>query len=91
LAKKARLEILLDDSYWPAVTTPKAHSVHAKFDMVGEGFVKELDFGQIWLKLNENDDSDKENIIAEAKIEAKAFLEKCLVIIIHLIDKVGSC
>lgn len=79
LAKKSRLEVLLDDGYWPAVATPKSRSPHARFDFVGEGFVKELDFGRVWLRLNEDDDGERENIIAEFKLDAKAFLEQALV------------
>ncbi|KAF8577858.1 tricalbin [Ramaria rubella] len=78
LAKKSRLEILLDEGYWPAVVTTKSRSTHAQFDLVGEGFLKELDFGQIWLRLNESDDGDKEEIIAEFKTDAKTFLEQAL-------------
>jgi Ca2+-dependent lipid-binding protein len=79
LAKKSRLEVLLDEGYWPAVATTKSRSTHARFDVVGEGFVKELDFGQVWLRLNENDDSEKEDIVAEYRLDAKSFLEKTLV------------
>jgi Ca2+-dependent lipid-binding protein len=40
IAKKARLEILLDDGYWPVFTTEKARSTQAHWDQVGEGFIK---------------------------------------------------
>lgn len=79
LARKARLEILMDDGYWPAFGTPKARSTDAKWDMIGEGFIKELDFGRVWLRLNENDDGEKESIVAEYKGDAKEFLERALV------------
>ena len=46
---------------------------------VGEGFVKELDFGRVWLRLNENDEGEKDDIIAEWKDDAKAFLMSTLV------------
>ena len=79
LAKKSRLEVLLDEGYWPAVATNKSRSTHARFDLVGEGFIKDLDFSQVWLRLNENDDSEKEDIVAECKMDAKPFLEQTLV------------
>lgn len=79
LPKKSRLEVLLDDGYWPAFGTTKARSNNAKWDQVGEGFIKELDFGKIWLRLNENDEGDKEDIIAQFKFDAKPFLQQCLV------------
>ncbi|KAG8929500.1 hypothetical protein FRC02_005514 [Tulasnella sp. 418] len=78
LAKKARLEVLLDDSYWPAFSTEKSRSTNAKWDQVGEGFIKELDFSRVWLRLNENEDGEKDDIIGEFKIDAKHFLEMCL-------------
>ncbi|KAF8525146.1 tricalbin [Hysterangium stoloniferum] len=78
LAKKARLEVLLDEGYWPVVVTPKARSTNAKFNMAGEGFVKELDFGHVWLKLNGANDDEKEDVIAEFKMDVKPFLEQCL-------------
>ncbi|CAE6457960.1 unnamed protein product [Rhizoctonia solani] len=78
IAKKARLEILLDDGYWPVFATEKARSTQAHWDQVGEGFIKELDFGRVWLRLNENDEGEKEDIIAEFKLDAKQFLEEAL-------------
>lgn len=79
LQKKARLEVLLDDGYWPAFGTVKARSTHAQWQHVGEGFIKELDFGRVWLRLNENGEGDKDDIIAEWKGPAKSFLEATLV------------
>lgn len=79
IQKKARLEVLMDDGYWPAFTTAKSPSTNAHWKHVGEGFVKELDFGRVWLRLNENDEGGKDEIIAEWKGDAKAFLESTLV------------
>ncbi|KAF9243825.1 C2 domain-containing protein [Melanogaster broomeanus] len=78
LQKKARLEVLLDDGYWPAFSTLKARSKHAQWQHVGEGFIKELDFGRVWLRLNENADDESDDIIAEWKGDAKHFLEATL-------------
>ncbi|KAL0950758.1 hypothetical protein HGRIS_007526 [Hohenbuehelia grisea] len=78
LAKKGRLEVLLDDGYWPAFSTVKARSTHAQWQYVGEGFLKELDFGRIWFRLNEADEGDKDDIVAEWKGDAKAFLSTAL-------------
>jgi hypothetical protein len=41
--------------------------------------VRELDFSRIWLRVNANDDSDKEEIIAEYKCDTREFLDACLV------------
>lgn len=78
LHKKARLEVLLDDGYWPAVSTIKARSTHAQWQHVGETFIKELDFGRVWLRLNENAEGDKDDIIAEWKGNAKYFVDATL-------------
>ncbi|KAH9487059.1 hypothetical protein JR316_0001125 [Psilocybe cubensis] len=75
LAKKGRVEVLLDDGYWPCFSTVKARSVHAQFGYVGEGFVKEVDFGRVWLRLNEADENSKDDIVAEWKGDSKAFLQ----------------
>ena len=79
LSHKSRLEILLDDGYWPAFSTVKARSVHAQWDHVGEGFIKELDFGRIWLRLNTNDEGSKDDILAEFKCDSRIFLEETMV------------
>jgi Ca2+-dependent lipid-binding protein len=79
LSRKARLEVLLDDGYWPAFSTAKARSTNARWEHIGEGFVKELDFGRVWLRLNEADEGYKDNVIAEWKGDAKAFLQGTLV------------
>ena len=79
MAKKARLEVLVDDGYWPACSTPKATSTIAQWSYVGEGFIKELDFSRVWLRLNEHDEFEKEEIVGELKMEASKFLLEALV------------
>ena len=79
LSQKARLEVLLDDGYWPAFSTVRPRSTNAQWDHVGEGFIKELDFGRVWLRLNENEEGDKDDIISEFKCEARTFLEQAMV------------
>lgn len=79
LAKKGRIEVLLDDGYWPCFSTPKSRSTTAEWDYVGEGFLKELDFGQVWLRLDQAEDDDKDDIAAEWVGDAKEFLSWTLV------------
>lgn len=79
LAKKARVEVLLDDGYWPCFSTIKARSTQAQWGYVGEGFMKEVDFGRVWLRLNEAHEGESDDIIAEWQGEAKAFLQATLV------------
>ncbi|KAG2023600.1 transmembrane protein [Coprinopsis cinerea AmutBmut pab1-1] len=78
LQKKGRIEVLLDDGYWPCFSTEKARSHQVKWDTVGEGFMKELDFGQVWLRLNEADEGDKDDVVSEWKGDAKEFLKATL-------------
>ena len=78
MQKKARLEVLLDDGYWPAFSTQRATSTHAQWEYVGEGFVKELDFGRVILRLNEADEGDKAEILGEWKSDMKPFLMQAM-------------
>ncbi|KDQ54885.1 hypothetical protein JAAARDRAFT_37997 [Jaapia argillacea MUCL 33604] len=78
LAKKGRLEVLLDEGYWPSFSTARSRSTHAQWDHVGEGFVKELDFSRVWLRLNEANEWEKDDVVAEWKGDAKKFLEQTL-------------
>ncbi|GLB36472.1 putative tricalbin [Lyophyllum shimeji] len=79
LHKKARVEVLLDDGYWPCFSTPRARSTHAQWAYVGEGFIKEIDFSRVWLRLNEADEGEKDDIIAEWRGDAKSFLQATLI------------
>jgi Ca2+-dependent lipid-binding protein len=79
LAKKGRVEVMLDDGYWPCFSTVRARSTHAQWGYVGEGFMKEVDFGRVWLRLNEAHDDEKDDVIAEWKGDAKPFLQAALV------------
>ncbi|KAK4689249.1 hypothetical protein P7C73_g857, partial [Tremellales sp. Uapishka_1] len=78
LSRRGSLEVMFDDGYWPSFTSGKARSSHPTWDQVGEGFVRELDFSRIWLRINAADDSEKEDIVAEFKCEAKDFLDQCM-------------
>lgn len=80
LAKKGCLEVLFDEGYWPAYTSERARSQHARWDQVGEGFVRELDVGTTWLRINAADDptADKDEIVAELHLDTKEFLEQSL-------------
>jgi Ca2+-dependent lipid-binding protein len=69
----------MDDGYWPSFASDKARSTKAHWEQVGEGMIKELDFGRVWLRLNANDEGENEDVVAELKLDAKAFLDQCLV------------
>ncbi|KJA26087.1 hypothetical protein HYPSUDRAFT_133560, partial [Hypholoma sublateritium FD-334 SS-4] len=86
LAKKARIEVLLDDGYWPCFSTLKARSTQAQFGYVGEGFMKELDFGRVWFRLNDGVENEKDDIIAECREDAKPFLQAALTHVLKFKD-----
>ena len=85
LSKKGRLEVLLDDGYWPCMSTVRARKLEAQWDYVGEGFMKEIDFGLVYLRLNEAPEGDKDDIVAEWKGEVKPFLQATLVSFVSLV------
>ncbi|TFK25271.1 hypothetical protein FA15DRAFT_668641 [Coprinopsis marcescibilis] len=65
LAKTGRIEVLMDDGDWPALSTAKSRSTEARWDFVGEGFVKEIDFSQVHVFLDAADEEGKDYILAE--------------------------
>lgn len=78
IEKKSRLEVLFDDGYWPSFGTDKSQTTHAKWDRVGEAFVKELDLSRITIRLNENDEFEKEDIVAQLQMDGRLFVESDL-------------
>ena len=56
-----------------------ARSRNVTWDYTGEGFIKELDFGRVWLRLNEADEGTKDDIVAEWKESAREFLREAMV------------
>lgn len=78
LARKGAVEVLFDDGYWPSYTSERARSAHQRWDQVGEGFVRELDFGRIWIRINAHDDTDAEDIVAEIQMGTREFLDQAL-------------
>jgi Ca2+-dependent lipid-binding protein len=79
LAHKARLEVAVDDAYWPAFATTRARSHKQTWDSVHEAFIRELDWSQLVFRLNADEDIDDIDIIAECKTPARQFLQSCLV------------
>lgn len=59
-------------------STPRAPGTKAQWMYVGEGFVKELDFGRVILRLNEADEGDKDEILGEWKSDIKPFLQQAM-------------
>lgn len=60
-------------------STEPARSPHAKWDEIGEVFIRELDFATVHLKLNTAEKETREDVIAAASIDMNVFLENCLV------------
>ncbi|GAA5849255.1 hypothetical protein JCM8547_006494 [Rhodosporidiobolus lusitaniae] len=79
LAKKgARLEVALDDAYWPVYSTEPSRSTHNTWDEIGEVLIRELDFSQIHLSLNTAEKDTRADIIATTTIDMNTFLEQAL-------------
>ncbi|GAA6050737.1 hypothetical protein JCM3770_006601 [Rhodotorula araucariae] len=79
LSKKgARLEVLFDDGYWPAFSTERSRSTHNTWDEIGEALIRELDFSQVILKLNDSEKDTREDIIASLTVDLNVFLEETL-------------
>jgi Ca2+-dependent lipid-binding protein len=60
--KDCFLEVLFDDFAFPSYVSSKARSRHQKWDEVGDGFVRELEFSRITIRLKSK--SDDEDVIA---------------------------
>lgn len=71
--------MLLDDGYWPAFSTVRSRSTNAEWEYIGEGFIKEMDFSRVRIRLNVADEGDKDEIIGEWKGESKVFLSQSMV------------
>ncbi|BGP49470.1 Tricalbin-2 [Rhodotorula kratochvilovae] len=79
LSKKgARLEVLFDDGYWPAFSTERSRSTHNTWDEIGEALIRELDFSQVILKLNDSEKDTREDIVASLTVDLNTFLEETL-------------
>ncbi|WFC98600.1 hypothetical protein MYAM1_001330 [Malassezia yamatoensis] len=75
LKQRAQLEVVIDDSYWPAYTTEKRKKNY-NWDEVGEAVIRELDVSCMWLRLRKG--SADEDVFAEYMCNTKELLEKCL-------------
>lgn len=83
LHDKGRIEVVLDDLEWPCVSTPKAKSRTAKWEFVGEGFVKEIDFSQVHLFLDAANEEGEDRVVAQWSGSVKEFLRDTLVCVTH--------
>ena len=79
MPKRGRLEVIVDADAYASFATEKARSHRNTWDQIGEIVVKELDFSQITLRMNENDANDKPDIFAELTIQTKSLLESAFV------------
>jgi Ca2+-dependent lipid-binding protein len=79
LSRRGRLEVLIDESSWPAFSTAKARSHRQTWDQIGEVFVRELDFSRITLRLHENDENEKEDVYAQVQVDTRNLLESAIV------------
>lgn len=79
MPKRGRLEVIVDADAYASFATEKARSHRNTWDQIGEIVVKELDFSQITLRMNENDANDKPDVFAELTVQTKSLLESAFV------------
>ena len=79
MPKRGRLEVIVDADVYAIFATEKARSHRNTWDQIGEIVVKELDFSQITLRMNENDANDKPDVFAELTVQTKSLLESAFV------------
>jgi len=78
LARKGRVQILLEDPSWSALCAATARTDSATPEQFGEGSLQELEFERLWIKFD-GQGNDFPEILADFKCQAKQFLENALV------------
>lgn len=79
--KDCYLEVLFDDFAFPSYVSSKARGRHQKWDEIGDGFVRELEFSRLTMRLVEKTDpkaSDEGNVIATLSGDTADVLKMCL-------------
>lgn len=79
LSEKGRIEVVLDDLEWPCVSTSKSRSTTAKWEFVGEGFIKEMDFSQVHIFLDVAQDEGDDKVVSEWSGPIKTLLRDTVV------------
>ena len=75
LKQRAQLEVVVDDSYWPAYMTERRKKNY-NWDEVGEAVIRELDVSCIWFRLRSG--AADEDVFAEYMCNTKELMEQCL-------------
>lgn len=75
MPKKGRFEVLVDENPSPSFSTEKARSHRNTFDQIGQVVIRELDFSQLTLRMNENDQDEKPDVFAELTVQTRNLLE----------------
>ncbi|ORY86393.1 hypothetical protein BCR37DRAFT_219764 [Protomyces lactucae-debilis] len=85
------LQILFDDYAHPAYVTQKARSKHVKWAETGEGFVRELQASNIFMRLNKEQHGDADDVVASADSSTLSILRRAFdePVTVPLKDKEG--
>ncbi|BFZ64699.1 Tricalbin-2 [Saitoella coloradoensis] len=75
--KGVSLQIIVDDNAYPAYITAPTRSQHAKWDEVGDAFIRELEFSRVTMKLVRGSDADGD-VIASLTGDTLETLKQCL-------------
>lgn len=80
VSHKGRLEVLLDENYWPAYSTDRTHGHNlAEWNQTAECFIRELSFSQITFRMNRADETEKDEIDSEVQFSTKDLVDMSLV------------
>lgn len=80
MSHKGRLEVLLDENYWPAYSTDRTHGHNlAEWNQTAECFIRELSFSQITLRMNRADETERDEVDSEVQFSTKDLVEMSLV------------
>jgi Ca2+-dependent lipid-binding protein len=74
------LEVLLDENYWPVYSTDRTHARHlAEWNQTAECVVRELSFSQITFRMNDADETEKDQVNSSVLFETRDLVEMSLV------------
>lgn len=80
VAHKGRLEVLLDENYWPVYSTDRTHGHNlGEWNQTAECFIRELSFSQISIRMNRADETDRDEIDSEVQFSTKDLVDMSLV------------
>lgn len=86
LPRKGRVELYVDDAVYPAFISTKSRSHKQTWDEIGEGFVREMEYSRLNLRITSGDEGirDRDDVMAEFACDTRELLDSCIVRIFPL-------